>query len=773
MIDAAIAKKEAWEREQTQAPGSDLAGIFDIGSAPPDYFDQMGAAITLGVYAGALASMIAGVSSVAATSAASTAAATAAATASAAATANAAMASLAAAGANAASIAATTSGIVANTADLLAVAAVPAPAGLSGATVTGPVLVIVGAIISGILSVKSISKQISIEKKMNELIAWKKTGKVSAAALLGTRDGTMQFGHFFAKATSGSSPGVEGYKNPAEGCRACFYADKNYEGESICTTKGFPNLKAAAYKGDVVKFGGKISSVALDQHNCENSYAVLHDRTKSRGEWKILRSSVADLSVFDRKAKTWDDAAQSAAFYDKDAPQCEVCLYTKQNYGGAKTCVTDGGIGKLSALGLRDKISSVKMNTRDCAKGTLWLYKKNGYVRKANGSGVTEITESTPDLGNGVRNTASSLYFSGLGDNPYEKPASGGCRVCMYDRPDHKGEYMCVNDKISDMKRYQIAGETYDFSNKATSVQMIRDACKKNDAMELEIYTKANYGGKVFRIFGEDVMDLKGVANNVATSAKLHHYDATKTCQVCLYKEQGYQGAKLCFDGEKSVIDSGFNNRVSSIRVEKGACKGGGAILYGEKNFGGKTQEITQSEPDLRSVRRGSGNWNNAVSSVRFSAEYAKLKAQLIASVQAALPPKQANEVDPATRCEVCLYKDKNYSGEKQCISGDAARLGGTLNDSVSSIKVFKGACPRGGATLYKDRNYGGKSIFLLNSNPNLTSMAGTDLNWNNALSSLKFSSRQRDAMAEGMKRVFPMLNAAQIEKQITKTYGE
>jgi len=343
----------------------------------------------------------------------------------------------------------------------------------------------------------------------------------------------------------------------------------------------------------------------------------------------------------------------------------------------------------------------------------------------------------------------------------------------MYDRPDHKGEYMCVNDKIPDMRNYRIAGETYNFSNKATSIQMIRDTCKKNDAMELEIYTKPNYGGNIFRVFGEDVMDLKGVANNVATSAKLYHYDSSKTCQVCLYKERGYQGAKLCFGGDKSAIDNTLNNSVSSIRVEKGACKGGGALVFAEKNFGGKMQEITQSQPDLRRLRRGSGTWNNALSSVRFSPEYTKLKAQVLANVQAARTPTQPKAVDPATRCEICLYKNKNYAGEKQCVSGNASRLGGTLNDSVSSIKVFKGACPRGGAILYKDRNYGGKSVFLLNSNPNLTSMAGTDLNWNNVLSSLKFSSRQRDAMAAGMKRVLPTLTAAQIEKQITKTYGE
>jgi hypothetical protein len=767
MIDAAIQKHNEWKAEQAEKQDRSLAGKYagSLRAAPPDFYDEMGAALVLGAYAGATAAMIAGAASFKASVA----------TAVTAAVAQVNTAGMSAGAADGAIAEATNAAI--------AEASLGGGVATGGVAVTvGPALIIVAAVLTGILGTKALVQGANLEKKLDRLKDWQKNGSIHAKTLLSTREGTMQFTHFYAKATSSSSPGVAGYINPADGCRACFYAEKNYEGEMVCTDKTFNDLKTATQDGTVVKMNKKISSVALDQTTCQNSFAVLYDGTKFRGDRKILRSSVSDLSVFSRDKKSWDDAAKSVAFSNKDAPQCEVCVYTKTGFEGAKACLSEGGVGRLSAMGLADKISSVQFNTESCAKGKLWLYKKNDFVRKANGSGVTEISESTSDLGKGVRNTASSLFFAASGVNPHEKPASGGCRACLYDRPNHKGEYMCVDKTIPDMSKFKMAGEFYNFNNMASSVQFIRDNCQKNESLELEVFTKTNFGGKVYRFFGTDMMDLSrlgtnmahldGVANNVASSVKFDHYDKAKSCQLCLYTESNYQGEKHCVKADAASFASNLNNSISSLRLEKGACSGGGALIFGNKNYGGKNQEITRSYPDLSVLKRGNGNWNNALSSVKFAPNYAELKAQALENVQKLVAQTKPKPVDPATLCEICVYKDKNFKGEKQCISGKASSFSGSLNNSISSVKVFKGACPKGGATLYKDKNYGGKSAFILNSDPDLTSVAGSSLNWNNNMSSLKFSDHQRDSMVEAFKKLFRNMNEKQINAQITKTFG-
>ena len=781
MIDAAIEEHSAWETENNKNKGQSLAGNYaGLGAAPPDFFDKMGAALVVSAYAGALGSMIAGASTVAASSAAASSAAAAAAAAQAAALANSAMASLAANSASAAAIASTTSTVSANAAASISTAASTAGsigggASLPGIAITGPVMVVVGAVLVGILGTKAVAQRVKIEKKMDDLKAWKARGKVSAKAILGTRDGTVQFQHFYTKATSSSSPA--GYVNPADGCRVCMYSEKNFEGEMACTHSRVRDLNAFESNGTIVKLNNKVSSIALDQTTCEASYAMLYDSKNLKGNNRqVIRSNVADLSAFARgKNKTWDNAASSVSFTNKNAPKCEVCVYSKANQQGSKFCAV-GGVGALGAVGMADKITSVVMNTRDCPKAKAWLYNKKNFELKANGTGITELTKSVSDLGRGVRNTASSLFFATDGVNPYETKATGGCRACMYDLANHKGEYMCVNANIPDMSNYRIAGEVYNFKNKATSVAFLRDSCKPNDTMELEMFSKPNYKGKVVRIFGTDVTQLNRSDNNIAASAKLNHRDASKMCQVCMYKEANFQGEKVCVNKDTGRLSASLNNSISSIRVEKGACASGGAAIYANRNYDGDALFVMGSISNLKTAKRGSsGNWNNHLSSVKFSSKMADAKAAAEKIVQKAINPQGAAKPkeDPATLCQVCLYKDKNYGGAKQCVSENKTSLNSAVANSASSIKVFRGACPNGGALVYGKKNFGGKSAYILNSDADLRKIQGSSDNWNNTIASIKFSKNQRDILVSATKRLMPMLSDAKINAQISNTYGE
>lgn len=646
---------------------------------------------------------------------------------------------------------------------------------LSSATLAaGPAGIVTTAVIVAVLRTKEMIRGSNVEREMRALEAWARNPNVNLRQMLGTRDGLVQVQHFYAKATSSGSP--TGFVNPADGCQVCLYADKNFSGQSVCITDRVPQLRQAPSGSETIDLNNKVSSVMVDRSKCEKGFAMLFDNTNLRGnERLVLRSSVADLASMTRgKNNTWDNVASSAGLINVNAPRCEVCVYNRPNQQGAEFC-TSNAISALSSVGMANKITSVRMNTADCAGAKAWLYSNRDFQVRANGTGVTEVTSDIDDLGNGVRNTASSLYFSLDGSNPFEARASGGCRACMYDRPDQQGEYMCVNSNIPDMGNHTIGGENFNFRNKATSVQFLRDDCAPNTIMELEMFPRPDYKGKVIRIFDTDVARLSRADDNTVASARLGTRDSTRMCQVCMYREVNYQGEKRCVNKDTPTFSQRIDNSVSSIRLETGACADGGATIHADRNYGGSMRFVMQNIPDLRRAARGNGNWNNHLSSIRFSPNMAQVKADAEQAVRAALPRRSAatQRVDPATVCEVCVYRERDYKGDKQCFDGNANNFSSRLNNSVSSIKISKGSCPRAGVIVYKNRNHGGESAIILNSDPDLRSVQGNRSNWNNNISSLKFSRTQRDIMVQAAKRAMPRLSDAQAERMITQRYGE
>lgn len=773
MADEALAAYAEWQREQegsaanTGVTGA-LGGITGVQQVPPDVYHVMGASVMLSSFSAGLASMIYAQSAIVAGSKA-----------------------IFASAAAAAEAAALTAGMTAKTAASVGVSAGTqatmnaAASGASGmisassSAAMGPALVVVGFILAGTLGLRQTLKAEQMKGKLEELKAWTRSGRLSARELLGTREGAIQFLHFYAKATGSGSP--SGYTNPADGCRACFHADTNFGGETVCTTglaTRFDDLQAARDGSGTKKLNNAISSVSMDQSQCEGAYVVLYDNKRFRGHSLVVRSAVADLSVFERtNAKDWDDAASSASFSSENAPKCEVCLFSKADFSGAKFCAT-GTVGSLASVHMADKVTSVLMNTADCPQARVWLYEKKDFERRADGSGVYELDDSVRDLGRGIRNTASSVYFSADGINPLEVAASGGCRACLYDRPNHKGAYMCVNQNIPDMGNYSVAGETHDFANRATSVQFITDDCHPNETLELELFLKPNYRGEVVRLFGQDVGTLLRRHDNSVASAKLRHYDSSRSCQVCLYTEPFFQGEKRCLSRDQAVLDRHLANRVTSIRVEKGGCADGGARLYAERSYKGASEIVMADIPNLRDLSMvGGGNWNNTVASVKFSPRMAQAQAQVQQIEQqvaeqvspgATTPQRE----DPATLCGVCLYENANYRGARQCLTADTDRLSQAVRNRVSSIRVDIGACPKGGALVYARNNFNGRSSFVLTSQPNLRSIPGSSDNWNDRIASVRFSRTMEDNVFAAYKRQFVGMPDAQVRQIIERTYG-
>jgi hypothetical protein len=81
---------------------------------------------------------------------------------------------------------------------------------------------------------------------------------------------------------------------------------------------------------------------------------------------------------------------------------------------------------------------------------------------------------------------------------------------------------------------------------------------------------------------------------------------------VCVYDRAKYQGHSECWNsGERLANLSGWNNRISSIRVFGRTT----AIAYRDPNFRGASMFINRDIPDMRR------NWNNEISSLRIENE--------------------------------------------------------------------------------------------------------------------------------------------------------
>lgn len=77
---------------------------------------------------------------------------------------------------------------------------------------------------------------------------------------------------------------------------------------------------------------------------------------------------------------------------------------------------------------------------------------------------------------------------------------------------------------------------------------------------------------------------------------------------ACFYQDRDFRGQSFCVPrgGTYTSLPSGFNDKISSIRVFGGAVR-----IFQDSNFRGRSTEITSDVPDLR------GDWRDKISSIR------------------------------------------------------------------------------------------------------------------------------------------------------------
>jgi peptidase inhibitor family I36 len=503
---------------------------------------------------------------------------------------------------------------------------------VSGSTTSAAAVVAIAGLIIGIIQLETILEAEDIIKDLKKALAISKL-PVSLKQMASSRDGMLVVQHMYAKATSERSP-IGGYIDSKKGCQVCLYTEKNYHGNKVCLNKRVSNLKNYEYpEGVLRKLTNKASSVYFDTKDCPSAHIVAFENPRFTRDHIIIKDNISDLSLLERgKRHNWDNDISSVVFTNKAAPQCEVCMYEDPNYSGKFAC-TSGSIKSLHELNIGDDIESIKMNTKHCPEAKAWFYKKKELKRDKSGDGVMVAIKSIRNLNKEFRNTISSVLFSKDADNPEESLARTGCRVCLYEHDNYKGNYICTDSAIKSLnKEYN---ELYDIdiklNNNITSVQIIRDNCPAGMDVFATLFSNDNLKGDEL-IINNSIANLGKKWNDRAGSVKFtttKGTDTSKQCNVCLFSDVNFNGEEKCFTGEAGNFRKiGFNNKASSVKFNTQACPDGAATFY-ENNLKGDKAIAYKDIPDLKKIKRGkNGSWNNQMSSIKFAKDMkAKMEA--------------------------------------------------------------------------------------------------------------------------------------------------
>lgn len=196
---------------------------------------------------------------------------------------------------------------------------------------------------------------------------------------------------------------------------------------------------------------------------------------------------------------------------------------------------------------------------------------------------------------------------------------------------------------------------------------------------------------------------------------------------LILYDDVGYGGRQLGVDRDvRDLQGSGFNDRISSIRVQSGtweACE--------DADFRGRCITVSRDEPNLvplgfndrisslRQVGGGGGNFGSG----NFGGGYGDRNGR---------NDDRGNRGDRfggSGRGGLELYADVGYRGDRRMVSDDIRNLTGLgFNDVLSSVRVTSGVWE-----LCDDADFRGRCVTVDRDTPSLV-----DMHFNDRVSSVR-----------------------------------
>lgn len=500
----------------------------------------------------------------------------------------------------------------------------------------------VGQIIDFVISIAmEIPELIEADKRevrITNAVSNARNMNVSLRNMLNTREGYDTALLFFSRATGSHSPETVDIKSEASACQVCFYTGPNFTGESSCATGTVDNLNNVYGVSRTADFDNTIVSVKLYRDDtCPRAHVVLYENERGTGKNVTVRDSIADLQSLKDERLTgdhWAGQASSLEFKGSPAPACEVCVYDNTNFRGARACI-GAPLENLSAINMNERISSIKFNTAACPDAKIWAYHKPGFKRQQDTQNdIAEYSRSVGNVGTVHNDAFSSIYFSDMGVNTFKTTAAGGCRACLYEHTNFRGEYVCLSftdqgmaqagnsfTAIPKLSEVSSVDSTVNFGNKASSVQFITDHCNPGDKLELELHTDSNYRGDM-TLLTKSSGNL-GRFNDRVYSVRLKAVSEEVTrnnmCRVCVYDGKNYNGDKRCVTAKMSLQMLKFSNKASSLKFETPGCSKTAAATFFDGEMKGDRAFTYKDIPDLSKIRRGAkGNWDNRTSYIDF-----------------------------------------------------------------------------------------------------------------------------------------------------------
>ena len=184
-----------------------------------------------------------------------------------------------------------------------------------------------------------------------------------------------------------------------------------------------------------------------------------------------------------------------------------------------------------------------------------------------------------------------------------ETPRNG---VCFYENINYGGQYFCTNNNTEN--------PLVAMNDRVSSIRVFGNA-------EVTVYLDRDFQGRS-QTFTADINDLRrdGWNDNItsvrvqqqggSTWANRWGRPATPVNGACFYENINFAGQYFCSRQGETVemVPEGTNDRISSIRLFGNAE----LVVYRDRDFGGVSQWFDVSEPDLRE-----SGWNDTISSYR------------------------------------------------------------------------------------------------------------------------------------------------------------
>ena len=339
-----------------------------------------------------------------------------------------------------------------------------------------------------------------------------------------------------------------------------------------------------------------------------------------------------------------------------------------------------------------------------------------------------------------------------------------GYKVTVYDGDWLDGDSEIFSTDVADLRQYWM-------NDRISSIKVEYDS-NYADTVAAVAFPNTYYGGlfQNFKVGNYNMTDLK---YNDAMSSIL----VKPGYKITLYAEPNFTGRSLVLtDNNGDLRNVGFNDIVSSIKVEHGDGYVPPATIFQNFSYGGLLQNLDvgtynvgdlafgqdqisslKVQPGYKVTLYGNTNFEGTVQVITSNTE--NLDSYGINDTTSSLKV----EYDPNYSAPVVAYGNDDFAGPIQTFSvGNYNMDKLSFNDAMSAIKIKPGYK----VTLYSNENFSGNSL-VLNGDNNLEAS-----NFNDVVSSLKVETTDLSNVIDSTSFAVSNINDPSVQADILKKFA-